>query len=352
MWRCLQLANNGLGSTYPNPLVGCVIVCGGKIIGEGWHRKAGEPHAEVMAIASVKDKSLLEKSELYVNLEPCSHFGKTPPCADLIVRHKIPKVFIGNVDWNEQVKGRGVNRLRESGCEVVAGILELACRSLNKRFFTFHEKSRPYIMLKWAQSSDGYLYPDMDDNKTAKPIWISNEFSRQLVHKWRAEEEAILVGSKTVIKDDPGLTVRDFRGNSMLRLVIDKEGESFGPRKLFKDAERTWTFVDRATKESIDSSTWQETTLIELDFDREVVLQIIEHLWKEGVQSLIVEGGAITLQAFIDSGMWDEARVFEGASIFAGGIAAPQIKLPATRVENVRDDRLVIYKNPDEYEFL
>ena len=352
MRRCLQLANNGLGSTYPNPLVGCVIVCGGKIIGEGWHRKAGEPHAEVMAIASVKDKSLLEKSELYVNLEPCSHFGRTPPCADLIVRHKIPKVIIGNVDWNEQVKGRGVKRLRESGCEVVTGVLEIACRSLNKRFFTFHEKSRPYIILKWAQSSDGYLYPDNDNDKIARPIWISNEFSRQVVHKWRAEEEAILVGSKTIIKDDPSLTVRDVRGNSMLRLVIDKEGKSFGVGKLFKDAERTWVFVDRATKESIDSSTWSETTLIELDFDRDVVLQITEHLWKEGVQSLIVEGGAITLQAFIDSGIWDEARVFEGVPIFAGGIAAPHIKLPATRIENVKEDRLVIYKNPDEYEFL
>ena len=225
MQRCLSLASKALGYTYPNPLVGSVIVHQGKIIGEGWHTKAGESHAEVNAIASVKDSSLLKESVLYVNLEPCAHFGKTPPCADLIIEKEIPKVVIGCMDIFSKVAGKGIERLQKAGCEVVVGVLEDECRALNTRFFTFHSKGRPYIILKWAQTRNGLIAPLHQEQQT--PVWISNEFSQQLTHLWRAEEGAILVGRTTVERDNPSLTVRHWVGKNPLRLVIEGK-HSFG----------------------------------------------------------------------------------------------------------------------------
>ena len=218
--RCIELAKNGLGATYPNPLVGSVIVYKNKIIGEGWHQKAGAPHAEVNAINSVKDESLLNKSTIYVSLEPCSHFGKTPPCSDLIIAKGIKKVIIGTVDPFAEVAGRGIKKLMEAGCEVQVGILEKECQDLNKRFFTFHQKKRPYIILKWAQTTDGFIAPKVQEKR--EPVWITNQYSKQLVHKWRSEEQAILVGTNTAIADNPKLNTRLWNGKNPVRVVIDK----------------------------------------------------------------------------------------------------------------------------------
>ena len=223
MLRCLQLAKNGLGSTYPNPMVGSVIVYEDRIIGEGWHQQAGQPHAEVNAVNSVNDQSLLDKATIYVSLEPCSHFGKTPPCSDLIIAKGIKKVVIGTVDPFAEVAGRGIKKLIDAGCEVLVGVLEQECQQLNKRFFTFHQKKRPYIILKWAESLDGFIAPEAKSRSSREPVWITNSYSKQLVHKWRAEEQSILVGTKTVEADNPSLTTRDWSGKSPTRIVLDRE---------------------------------------------------------------------------------------------------------------------------------
>ena len=219
--RCIELAQNGLGTTYPNPMVGSVIVHKNKIIGEGWHKKSGEAHAEVNAINSVKDESLLKDATIYVSLEPCSHFGKTPPCSDLIIAKEIKRVVIGTMDPFAKVAGRGIKKLMDAGCEVKVGILEDECLELNKSFFTFLKKQRPYIILKWAQTEDGFIAPENREGK--RPVWITNKYSGQLVHKWRSEEAAILVGTNTVLKDNPSLNVRKWTGKSPIRIVIDRE---------------------------------------------------------------------------------------------------------------------------------
>lgn len=347
MARCLQLASNGLGATYPNPMVGCVIVYQGRIIGEGWHQKAGESHAEVNAIESVKDKSLLRESELYVNLEPCSHHGKTPPCADLIVRYRIPRVFIGSLDDNELVKGEGVKRLKANGISVVTGILEESCRRLNRRFFTFHNKKRPYVILKWAESSDGFMFPERRREGVRAPVWISNAFSRQLTHKWRGEEQAILVGTQTVIDDDPSLTVRDFSGEPILRVVIDRKGKLSDKSKVFNGEFETLVFSD-ASHKKVDSATGslrENVTRIHLNFDENLPFQVVRHLWQSGIQSLIVEGGAKTLKGFAASGLWDEARIFIGPSALKEGGVAPDLNNFPKEEQRIGDDRLVWVRN-------
>ena len=237
--RCIELAQNGLGTTYPNPMVGSVIVYDGQIIGEGWHKKAGEPHAEVNAVNSVKDKSLLKKATIYVSLEPCSHFGKTPPCCDLIIANEIPNVVVGTVDPNEKVAGKGILKLIEAGANVTVGVLENECNELNKRFFTFHQKKRPYIILKWAESLDGFLAPEKAGNQDRKPVWITNQYSRQLVHKWRTEEQAILVGTQTVVDDNPKLNARDWNGNNPTRIVIDRNNRIDPDSFIFDDTVKT-----------------------------------------------------------------------------------------------------------------
>jgi len=326
--RCIELAKNGLGTTYPNPLVGSVIVYNNEIIGEGWHRKSGEPHAEVNAINSVKDKSLLSKSTIYVSLEPCSHFGKTPPCCDLIIANKIPNVVIGTIDPFAKVAGTGIKKLIEAGKNVTIGILEDECNELNKRFFTFHNKKRPYIILKWAESQDGFIAPLNKENK--EPVWITNEFSRQLVHKWRSEEQAILVGTNTVIEDNPSLTTRDWSGNHPIRIVLDQNNRISKESHIFDNQVKSITI----TKENIN-------------FNDNIALEITDFLFNEGIQSVIIEGGRQTLQTFIDANIWDEARVFRGEIYFKSGTKAPTISGENSKKEKILNDELLTFFNYD-----
>jgi diaminohydroxyphosphoribosylaminopyrimidine deaminase/5-amino-6-(5-phosphoribosylamino)uracil reductase len=340
MSRCIALAKNGLGTTYPNPMVGSVIVYEGKIIGEGWHKKAGEPHAEVNAVNSVKDKSLLKKATIYVSLEPCSHFGKTPPCCDLIIKNKIPNVVIGTVDPNIKVAGNGIKKLIEAGVNVTIGILEDECNELNKRFFTFHQKKRPYIILKWAQSQDGFIAPLEKSEK--KPVWITNTHSRQLVHKWRTEEQAILVGTQTVIDDNPKLNARDWYGNNPIRLVLDQNNRIPEDNTVFDNQIKTIVFTK--SKNTIN----KENTIFEvIDFKQNTAKQIVEVLFQHQIQSVIIEGGLQTLQTFIDANLWDEARIFTGEITFGKGIKAPL--LPKTNSDKyaIEKDELTITKNHD-----
>ncbi len=326
--RCIELAKNGLGTTYPNPLVGSVIVYNNEIIGEGWHQKAGEPHAEVNAIHSVKDKSLLSKATIYVSLEPCSHFGKTPPCCDLIIANDIPNVVIGTIDPFAKVAGNGIKKLLEAGKKVTVGILEDECNELNKRFFTFHTKKRPYIILKWAESQDGFIAPLTKEKK--EPVWITNEFSRQLVHKWRSEEQAILVGTNTVLEDNPSLTVRDWTGNNPIRIVLDQK--------------------KRIPKESPIFDTQANTVLISKDtinFKNTIASEITDFLFKKGIQSVIIEGGRETLQTFIDEDIWDEARVFKGTTSLKNGIIAPVFNQVNAKKEQLIEDKLLTFFNYD-----
>lgn len=317
--RCLQIAKNGLGSTRPNPMVGCVIVRDNKIIGEGFTSAYGGNHAEVNAIKSVKNKSLLKETTLYVTLEPCSHYGKTPPCSNLIIEYKIPNVVIGCLDDNEKVAGKGIEKLKNAGCNVIVGVLEDECKEHHKRFFTFHNKKRPYIILKWAQTLDGFIAPKAKGE--LKPIWITNSISRQLVHKWRAEEQAILVGTNTVIKDNPSLTVRDWTGQNPIRVVLDRNNLLSNEYSVFSDDSETITFKNHSVKD------------------------ICNHLFKQNISSIIIEGGAKTLQQFIDAKIWDEARVFTGNKLFKEGIIAPKIYGKLISEQTILQDTLKFYIN-------
>ena len=294
MQRCFQLAQNGLGYVAPNPLVGCVIVHDGQIIAEGFHRKYAQNHAERNAIRHVADDEVLQKSTLYVNLEPCSHFGKTPPCADLIIEKKIPKVVISNLDSNPEVAGRGIERLRNAGIEVITGVLEDEGRFLNRRFFTCIEKKRPYIILKWAESLNGFMCSETER-------WITNDALRNLVHKWRSEESAIMVGTNTVITDNPKLNVRAYFGENPLRITIDQH------HKLSKDLH----FFDQSQPTKV-----YETTDIS---------EILDDLRTQRIQSVIIEGGAKLLQSFIETNLWDEVRILTGNKRLHRGLRAPQI---------------------------
>lgn len=338
--RCIELAKNGLGTTYPNPLVGSVIVYDGKIIGEGWHKKAGEPHAEVNAIKSVKDKTLLKKATIYVSLEPCSHFGKTPPCCNLIIENEIPNVVIGTVDPNIKVAGNGIKTLLDAGIKVTVGILEEDCYELNKRFFTFHEKKRPYIILKWAESQDGFIAPIEKSEK--KPIWITNSFSRQLVHKWRSEEQAILVGTQTVIDDNPKLDVRDWKGHNPVRIVLDQNKRIPNSSQILDN--QTKTIVFSKSKTTIE----KENTIFEnIDFKENIAIQIAQVLYKHQIQSVIIEGGSQTLQTFIDAKLWDESRIFIGKIDFITGIKAPSLAKKNFEKSTISNDELIISRNYD-----
>lgn len=338
MRRCIELAKNGLGTTYPNPLVGSVIVHKDNIIGEGWHHQAGQPHAEVNAIKSVKDEELLISSTIYVNLEPCSHHGLTPPCADLIVSKGIPRVVIGSLDPNPKVAGNGLNRLRSEGVEVTEGILAEETDELNKRFFMFHKEKRPYIILKWAESKDGFIAPKHQPK--GKPFWLSNRFSKQLSHKLRAEEQAILVGKNTVLKDDPSLTTRLWPGNDPLRIFIDRDLEVPSSHKLYNGTAKTLVFTEGL------GETKPEIVYERLDFDKSLPEQIIDKLWGKKIQSLIVEGGAITLQSFIDLQLWDEAFVFQTPIELTSGLKAPVLDQTTPDTSYIKEDKLLHYKNP------
>ncbi|MFT3702436.1 MAG: bifunctional diaminohydroxyphosphoribosylaminopyrimidine deaminase/5-amino-6-(5-phosphoribosylamino)uracil reductase RibD [Agriterribacter sp.] len=326
MHRCLQLAKLGLGNVAPNPMVGAVLVYNDSIIGEGYHRQYGEAHAEVNCIQSVKkeDEHLIPQSRLYVSLEPCAHYGKTPPCADLIIHHHIPEVIIGCRDPFAQVDGKGIDKLKAAGVHVVLHVLEQECKQLNKRFFIFHTKHRPCIILKWAQSTDGFIAANGKER-----VYISNDYTNRLVHRWRSEEAGILVGTNTALLDNPQLTARLWEGKSPVRLVVDMDLKLPGHLALFDTSAPTIVFNTKLnTIASFDENIFTEnkTGYYQVTEDVSIVHQIVHALYQLRLQSVIVEGGAKLLQSFIDEGMWDEARIIRNATLtIHRGIKAPSL---------------------------
>jgi diaminohydroxyphosphoribosylaminopyrimidine deaminase/5-amino-6-(5-phosphoribosylamino)uracil reductase len=333
MLRALELARSGLGTVSPNPMVGCVIVHDDKVIGEGWHERFGEAHAEVNAVNAVTERELLKQSTVYVTLEPCSHFGKTPPCADMLIREQVKKVVIANRDSNPLVAGKGIEKLRGAGIDVVTGVLESDARELNKRFFTYIEKVRPYVILKWAQTSDGFIARENYDSK-----WISDEFSRQLVHKWRSEEDAVLVGSNTVVHDDPALNVRNWTGRNPVRIVVDRYLKLSSGLKVFDQTQPTirYNLEKNAKNHNVELVKISESNFLN---------DLLADLYARKIQSVIVEGGATILNAFIDNNLWNEARVFISPTEFKNGIAAPRFNTSPQSGEKLKIDLLRIYRN-------
>jgi len=338
--RCIELAQLGAGSVSPNPMVGAVIVCDDQIIGEGYHMAYGQAHAEVNAIKNVFEnnvnaKELLKRSTIYVNLEPCSHFGKTPPCADLIISNEIPKVVIGCRDPFDQINGKGIEKLKNAGIEVIENILTDRCLDLNKRFFTRIQKQRPYIILKWAQTSNGFFSP-LDGSKK----WISSKEAKQLVHRWRSEEDAVLVGKNTALADDPMLNVREWSVRDPLRIVIDRRLEL--PKELNVFDQTQDTIIFNNLKTDIEG----KIKYLELeDFDNLLPQLIAYQLYLMDIQSLIVEGGSKTLNLFLESGLWDEARVFISPESWEEGILAPELKGNPDEVQKTGPDILKIWLN-------
>ena len=315
MRRCIELAKLGMGHTAPNPMVGAVIVHEGKIIGEGYHHRYGEAHAEVNAIRSVKDVELLKSSTIYVSLEPCSHYGKTPPCADKIIEMGIPRVVVGSTDPHDKVNGKGIEKLRNAGIEVVTGVLEEECDFLNRRFFTYHRQHRPYIILKWAQTEDGYMDIDRSQNPDGK-YWITRPETGVLVHKWRSEEQAILIGYNTYENDRPQLTTRHYPGNSPKRYIMVRQHDSLSPIEGF--------------------------TLLPDDLPT-----AIERLYDERILSVMVEGGRKTLDRFIGAGLWDEARILTAPVRWGAGTPAPAIKGNTLSEMMLAGDQVKILQHAD-----
>ena len=337
MRRCLQLAELGRGTASPNPMVGSVVVHNGKIIGEGYHHQCGEAHAEVNAIASVQDKTLLKKSTIYVNLEPCAHVGRTPACSTLIINSKIPRVVIACVDSFDKVAGQGIKMLREAGLDVKLGVLEEESLWLNRRFFTFHQKKRPYIILKWAETKDGFI--DYDRTlETPNATWITNEQSRALVHKWRTEESAFLVGTQTALKDNPQLNVRAWSGPLPLRVSVDRKGVFPNHLHLLDDTQKTLLFTSKKP-----SKAYNNTDFVILDDTQNIESQILDELYKREIQSLVVEGGQKVLEAFITQNLWDEVRVFVGDKHFVSGVKAPMFSQPFTKKVHLAETELKYY---------
>lgn len=318
MMRCIQLAQNGKLGAAPNPMVGAVVVCDGRIIGEGYHAKCGEAHAEVNAINSVKDESLLRRSTLYVSLEPCAHYGKTPPCAKLIVSKGVPKVVIGCQDPFSKVAGKGIEILKQAGCEVVVGVLEKACQDLNKAFFTVQLKHRPFITLKWAQSADGFMDVERNDGE---PVKLSSPLTQLIAHKRRAEHQAIIVGTQTARLDNPSLNVRDWCGPQPLRIVIDKDLTLPRHLHLFDGSQPTLVVTEK-------NETIAGAMTLQVDFNQSILPQLMEELQRRNIQSLLVEGGSKLLQSFIDEGLWDEAYVEHCPQVLGHGILSPSLINP------------------------
>jgi diaminohydroxyphosphoribosylaminopyrimidine deaminase/5-amino-6-(5-phosphoribosylamino)uracil reductase len=339
MQRCLDLAALGLGKVSPNPMVGAVIVYEDKIIGEGYHQQYGQAHAEVNAVNDALARfdnaaELFKQSTIYVSLEPCAHYGKTPPCADLLIKHRFAKVVIGCRDPFDKVDGKGIEKLQAAGIEVVVGVLEDECKWLNRRFFTRVQKQRPYVILKWAQTADEFFAPD--DNKQ---FWITGPESRKLVHQWRGEEDAILVGKNTVAIDNPQLNVRYGDGRPPKRVVIDRRLELKPDPNVFDQSVETLIFNE--IKTAVDGK--NKYIALE-DFDRYVPQYILYQLYLQDVQSVIIEGGAYTLNTFIDAGVWDEARVFTGEATLRSGIKAPKINgIIASEIPSGTDHLLILY---------
>ena len=337
MLRALELAAHGGGNVRPNPLVGCVIVHDNKIIGEGWHEQFGGAHAEVNAINSIKNKELLPESIVYVTLEPCSHFGKTPPCADLLVKHKVKKVVICNVDPNPLVTGSGIKKLQSAGIEVESSFLAQKGSVLNRRFFTFHEKKRPYIVLKWAQSADGFIAKE-----NFEPTAISGSLAKNLVHKWRTEEAAILVGTRTAQYDNPQLNVREWIGPAPLRLVIDRN-LTLPPHSHLFDKRQPSLVFNYLRQEILH----ENLELIRLEPEADFLSQMIYHLHQRQTQSVLVEGGTLLLDSFIKANLWDEARIFRCPQLLNAGIAAPLLALNTlSETVSIGNDQLFIHLNP------
>lgn len=336
MQRALELAENSRGTASPNPMVGCVIVHKDEIIGEGWTQPYGGAHAEVHAIAMIADLSLLPESTAYVTLEPCAHFGKTPPCADLLVKYNLNRVLVACTDPNPLVAGKGIDKLKEAGVKVDLGLLEDEALNFNRRFFTGIGKKRPYIILKWAETQDGFVARKNFDSK-----WISNEYSRKLVHQWRAEEDAIMVGTNTAKYDDPALNVRDWKGNDPIQIVIDKELKLDAGLKLFNGVQPTlcYNLIENAEK--------VKTTYIKLN-EEDFLEGLLLDLHNRKIQSVIVEGGSQLLQSFIEINLWDEARIFTGNITFEEGISAPKIDGNITSQQDVLGDSLKIIKNTED----
>ena len=335
MQRALDLAKLGIGNVSPNPLVGCVIVHDDKIIGEGFHQKYGEAHAEVNAINAVKNKLMLSLSTVYVTLEPCSHFGKTPPCADLLIHHKVKKVVICNEDPFELVAGNGIKKLREAGIEVETGILAGAGRFLNRRFFTFIEQKRPYIILKWAESADGFVAAE-----NFEPIKISNELSHKMAHKFRAEEDAIMVGTNTAVFDNPKLTVREWSGKNPLRVVIDKNLRLPKHFNFFNNEAKALIINE------LDNKIEGKNEFIKIEFNQDFLQEILRILYEKKIQSLLVEGGTQLLQTFIDAQIFDEIRIFKSSKNLEKGISAPILPKNVSLIskENLLEDEFFIYQ--------
>lgn len=316
MRRCIELAKNGLCNAAPNPMVGAVIVCDGRIIGEGYHIRCGEAHAEVNAIRSVKDESLLKRSTIYVSLEPCSHYGKTPPCADLIIEKQIPRIVIGCQDPFSQVAGRGIQKLKDAGREVIVGVLESECRQLIRRFITFNTLHRPYITLKWAESADHFIDLERTDGQ---PVVLSSPLTSMLVHKRRAESVAIMVGRRTALLDNPSLTVRNWYGRNPIRVVLDRTLSLPNDLQLFDGNAPTLVFTANKHPEA------KNITYITIDFNHNLFTQIMEELYQRKIQSLLVEGGSQLLQSFIANELWDEIYIEKCPNKLYSGVKAPEI---------------------------
>jgi diaminohydroxyphosphoribosylaminopyrimidine deaminase/5-amino-6-(5-phosphoribosylamino)uracil reductase len=337
MRRCLELARKGLGLTRQNPMVGSVVVYNDRIIGEGYHLEYGGAHAEVNAINSVSDHSLLKKSTLYANLEPCAHYGKTPPCSLLIKEKGIPRIVIGSIDSNPEVAGKGIIILKSGGADVTTGVLNEESRYLNRRFFTYHEKKRPYIILKWAESPDGFI--DIDrKNSNIKPAWITNHTARMLVHKWRSEELCIMAGTDTILMDNPELNVRDWPGVNPLRIVPDKYGRLFEGLKVLNGTSPTIIFSgdNKRSKENLE--------YIQTHAENFEIPMYLKILYNRQITSIFVEGGARLIQSFINSGYWDESYVFSGNKAFHSGVQAPEIKSAPDKILEFRGTKLYIYR--------
>jgi len=317
MRRCIELAKTAIGFTAPNPMVGAVAVCDGRIIGEGYHRQYGEPHAEVVAIRSVCEAVLLERSNLCVNLEPCSHHGKTPACTDLIIASRIPHVVVGSSDPNPLVAGKGIARLRASGCQVTENMLKLECDRLNIRFMTFHSKHRPYVILKWAQTTDGFIDVIRNTNVVGRPTWITGWYEQTLVHKWRSEEQAVMTGTNTTMVDNPLLNIRRWHGRQPLRVTLDRQLRLPASLNLFDNTLPTLVFTEKQHPNTT------HINYATLPFDEYLPQRILDELYRRNIISIMIEGGTRLLQTFIDAGLWDEARIFTGTAMFGDGVKAP-----------------------------
>lgn len=336
MHRCFELAVRGLGRVAPNPMVGCVIVGDNGVLGEGYHEFFGGPHAEISALNSVENKADLKEATLYVNLEPCAHHGKTPPCTDAIIASGIKNIVIGCSDPNPEVKGKGIEKLTQAGCNVTSGVLEKDCQEVNKRFFVFHERKRPFIILKWAQTSDGFI--DRKRTKEESPAKITQDEAEIMVHMWRGQEQAIMVGTHTVIMDNPKLNVRKAHGTSPVRVILDRTLRIPTNANIFDKSAPTLIFTEQQKSNN-------GVEYVHIPFDAKLLQNMLNELYKRGIQSVIVEGGEKLLKSFIEKDLWDEAKVFYSNKTLGEGVMAPSFPFPSKGEIRIGDDTLILYRN-------